>query len=237
MAAGDTNRDEVDRVSQWIESLPYSKPLSDIDFNMTSLLNKKRLSSGISYSQGVRESLNPQQYTLEYEKILENAGIYMNKKIEQTISDTSQKLCEILLNSFFPPPSNSLFSDQSFLLTLDEVRIENKARIQRDITPLLIPCASLLYLSDRILQCRHLSTKVQSEWTKVTSLAGSLPIPDYIVGLKDSAFTHNEILQLHSYSASNKATVFSDGLYFPFLVCEVSTDSPQHVIQAYNLSR
>ena len=134
---------------------------------------------------------------------------------------------------FFPPPSNSLFTGQSFLLTMDEARTENEPRVQRDITPLLVPCASLLYLHDRIPQCRHLSAKIQSEWTKVTPLAGPLPTPDYVVGLKRSAFTRDEIFQLQIYSAPNKATVFRDGLYFPFLVCEVSTDSSWH---AYKLT-
>ena len=202
---------------------------------MSQLPNKKRSSSSISYSQSVREGLNPPQYTPGYEEVLQDAGIYMNEELGRTISDASRELCEILLNSFFPPPSNSLFNHQSFLLTLDEVRNENEPRVQRDITPLLVPCASLLYLNDRILECRHLSTKIQSEWTKVTPLVGPLPTPDYVVGLKRSAFTRDEIFQLQIYSAPNKATIFRDGLYLPFLVCEVSLDRPRHAIQTYDL--
>ena len=193
---------------------------------MSRLLNKKRSSSSISHSQSVKEGRNPPQYTLGYEEVLQDANIYMNEELGQTISDASQELCEILLNSFFPPPSNSLFRGQSFSLTLDEVRNENEPRVQRNITPLLVPCASLLYLNDRILQCRHLSTKIQSAWTKAMPLAGPLPTPDYVVGLKPSAFTRDEIFQLQIYSAPNKATVFRDGLYFPFLICEVSNGRP-----------
>ena len=192
---------------------------------MSRPLNKKRSSSSLSYTQSVKEGLNPPQYTPGYEEVLQDAGIYMNEELGQTISDTSQELCEVLLNSFFPPPSNSLFGGQSFLLILDETRNENEPRVQRDITPLLVPCASLLYLHDRVLQCQHLSAKIQSEWTKVTPLAGPLPTPDYVVGLKRSAFTPDERLQLQIYSAPNKATIFRDGLFFPFLICEVSTDS------------
>ncbi|KAL8645520.1 MAG: hypothetical protein Q9210_006664 [Variospora velana] len=221
VAASGPNRDEDDRVRRWIETATRSEPSSDNDPNMSRPLNKKRSSSSMSYTQGVKEGLNPPQYTPGYEEVLQDAGIYMNEELGQTISNTSQELCEVLLNSFFPPPSNSLFGGQPFLLTLDEVRNENEPRVQRDITPLLVPCASLLYLHDRILQCRHLSAKIQSEWTKVTPLAGPLPTPDYVVGLKRSAFTRDEILQLQVYSAPNKATIFRDGLYFPFLVCEV----------------
>ena len=205
-----------------------------LSVHMSLPLNKKRSSTSLSYTQGVKEGLDPRQYIPGYEKVLQNAGIYMNRELGLTISDTSQELCKVLLNSFFPPPSNSLFGGQSFLLTLNEVRSENEPSVQRDITPLLVPCASLLYLQDRVLQCQHLSAKVQSEWTKVTPLAGPLPTPNYVVGLKRSAFTRDEILQLQIYSAPNKATIFRDGLYFPFLVCEVSTDRSQHAVQTYD---
>ena len=202
---------------------------------MSRPLNKKRSSSSLSYTQSVKEGLNPPQYTPGYEEVLQDAGICMNEELGQTISDKSQELCDVLLSSFFPPPSNSLFAGRTFLLTLDEARNENEPRVQRDITPLLVPCASLLYLHDRILQCQHLSAKIQSEWTKVTPLAGPLPTPDYVVGLKRSAFTPDERLQLQIYSAPNKATIFRDGLFFPFLVCEVSIDRLWHVIQTDDL--
>jgi hypothetical protein len=175
----------------------------------------------MSYTQSVKEGLTPPAYSPAYEEVLREAGIYMDEEVEQTISHPSQVLCQVLLNSFFPPPTSSLFAGRSFLLTLDEARHENEARVQRDITPLLVPCASLLYLHDRILPCRHLSANIQSEWTRVKPLAGPLPVPDYVVGLKRATFTHNEILALHYYSASNKPAMFRDGLYFPFLVCEV----------------
>ena len=204
---------------------------------MSQPLNKKRSSSNLSYSQSVQEGLNPLQYTPGYEEVLQNAGVFMNEQLGQTISDTSRELCEVLLNSFFPPPSNSLFRSRSFLLTLDEARNENESRVQRDILPLLVPCASLLYIHDRLVQCQHLAAKIQSEWTKVAPLAGPLPIPDYTVGLKPSAFTRDEISQLQIYTTSNKATLFRDALYFPFLICEVSIDSTWHVIQTNVFSK
>ena len=205
------------KIGYWFSRNPVLDP--DPDPTMAQILNKKRSSSSLSYTQSVKEGLSPPQYTPGYEKVLENAGIYMNE--EQAISTTSQELCEVLLNSFFPPPSNSLFRGQSFLLVLNKSRSENEPRVQRDITPLLIPCASLLYLHDRIQECRHLSAKIQCEWTRITPLAGPLPVPDYVVGLQDSAFTRVEISQLQMYTAPNKATIFRDGLYFPFLIGEV----------------
>lgn len=206
-------------IETWTKTGYWFSRNSDPDPTMAQILNKKRSSSSLSYTQSVKEGLSPPQYTPGYEKVLENAGIYMNE--EQAISTTSQKLCEVLLDSFFPPPSNSLFIGQSFLLVLNKSRSENEPRVQRDITPLLIPCASLLYLHDRIQECRYLSAKIQCEWSRVTPLAGPLPVPDYVVGLSDSAFTMVEISQLQLYTAPNKATIFRDGLYFPFLIGEV----------------
>ena len=212
-------------IEHWSKTGYWAPKCLDLDSAMSRPENKKRSSSSLSYTQSVKEGLTPPQYTPEYEEVLRDAGIYMNEESGQTISNTNRDLCDVLLNSFFPPPSNSLFAGQSFLSTLHEARNENEARVQRDITPLLVPCASLLYRHDRILQCRHLSAKIQCQWSKVTPLAGPLPTLDYVVGLKPSAFTRDEIFQLQIYSAPNKATIFSDGLYFPFLVCQVSIDN------------
>ena len=197
---------------------------------MTQTLSRGRSSSSSSDTESVKDGLNLIQYTQSYEMVLEHAGIYMNVGPGQTASNSSLELCEVLLNSFFPPPSNSLFAGSSFLFALDKLRSENKPRVQRDISPLLIPCASLLYLYDRIQQFQHLSAKVQCEWTRVTPLAGPLPIPDYAVGFQDSVFKRDEILKLQMYSTPYKATSFSDGLYFPFLICEVRNMSLTHPI-------
>ena len=217
--ASNTNGKNGLSVENWTKTGYWSSRNSDPDLTMAQIQNKKRSSSSLSYTQSVKEGLSPPQYTPGYEKVLENAGIYMKEK--QAISTTSQELCDVLLNSFFPPPSNSLFTGQTFLLVLNETRSENEPRVQRDVTPLLIPCASLLYLHDRIQECRHLSAKIQCGWTRVTPLAGPLPVPDYVVGFQDSAFTRLEISQLQIYTAPNKATIFRDGLYFPFLIGEV----------------
>jgi hypothetical protein len=226
---------EDNPVEYWVDQIPWPEFSFDKGFKMSQTqLARKRSSSGMSYTRSVKEGLNPPQYTPGYEKVLQDANIYMDEELGPTISNTSQELCDVLLNSFFPPPSNSLFTGQSFLLTLNEARNENEPRVQRDILPLLVPCASLLYLHDRIIQCRYLSVKIQAGWTKITPLAGPLPIPDYVVGLKPSAFRRNEILQLQTYSAPNKATLFRDGLYFPFLICEVSIGSLYYIIQTYD---
>lgn len=207
--------DNWSKTGYWFSQNPDSDPV------MSQTMNRKRSSSSISYTQSVKEGLSPLQYSPGYEKVLENAGIFMLEEQRQDISSTSQELCEVLLTSFFPPPSNSLFAGHLFHLTVNQSRSENEPRVQRDITPLLVPCASLLYLHDRIQQYRHLSAKIQCAWTRVAPLAGPLPIPDYVVGFQDSAFTKDEISKLQMYSASGKPTMFKDGLYFPFLIAEV----------------
>jgi hypothetical protein len=64
---------------------------------------------------------------------------------------------------------------------------------------------SLLYLHDHILSYK----KIQSEQTRVKPLTDPLLIPDYIMGLKQALFTHDEVLALHYYySASNKPVMF-----------------------------
>ena len=180
---------------------------------------------GRSYTETVRRGDNPLQYSPGYEQVLEQAGIFMSLETRKTISAESKSLCDVLLNSFFPPPTNSLFGNRSFVLALNALRSENEPRVQRDITPLLVPCVSLLYLQERIQKCEHLSAKVQNEWTKVMALAGPLPKPDYCVGLMPSAFTADEVKVLRTYSSPVRPTLFRDGFYFPFLMCEVCAEN------------
>lgn len=220
-----TDSEKTSPIKYWSKTGYWPEKFFNPDFGMSQPLNKKPSAPNMSYTQSVKEGLNPPQYTPEYENTLREAGIFMNQEPGLSVSDTSQELCTTLLDSFFPPPTNSLFRDQSFLLILEEVRNDNEPRVQRDVLPLLVPCASLLFVHDRIAQCRHLAARIQGEWTKITTLAGPQPTPDYAVGLKPSAFTDEEISKLQDYTASNSATQFRDGLYFPFLVCEVSIDN------------
>ena len=174
------------------------------------------------YSQSVREGGNPPPYTPAYEKVLADAGIFMQQQRGQaSISNTCQQLCATLLNGEYELPEYSLFADHMFRTTMERVRVRNKARVMRDITPSIVPSPEFLYIHHGILHLRHLTEEINAEWTKCICLAGPRPKPDYVIGFMSSAFTNDEVIKLKSYTAPDKATLFTEHLYFPFLLCEV----------------
>ena len=189
---------------------------------MNQRLSKKISFSALSYTQSVKEGENPPPYTPAYENVLAKAGIFMHQHLGQApISNTCQELCATLLDGEYELPEHSLFEDDMFWTTMESVRRRNEARVVRDITPLIVPSPELLYARRGILHLQHLTEEINAEWTKCICLAGPRPKPDYAIGFMSSAFTDDEITKLKSYTAPEKATQFTEHLYFPFILCEV----------------
>lgn len=59
-------------------------------------------------------------------------------------------------------------------------------------------------------------------------IGGPKPRLDLAVGIARSAFTHEEIAKLNNHSSWERATLFTNNMYFPFLLCEAK--SSQQVI-------
>ena len=189
---------------------------------MNQRLSKKISFSAMSYTQSVKEGENPPPYTPAYENVLVKAGIFMHQHLSQApISNTCQELCATLLDGEYELPEHSLFEDDMFWTTMENVRRRNEARVVRDITPLIVPSPELLYARCGILHLQHLTEEINAEWTKCICLAGPRPKPDYAIGFMSSAFTDDEVMKLKSYTAPEKATLFTEHLYFPFIMCEV----------------
>lgn len=193
---------------------------------MSQQVTKKRSSSAMSYSQGVREGEYPPAHTPAYEKqVLEPAGIIMDQQLgEEAISDGCKQLCTTLVNAKYEPPQNSLFEGNLFWKVLNGVRSRNEPRVVRDISPWLIPSAELLFMRG-FPELKNLTEEIQGDWTKCVSLVGPLPRPDFTVGFQSSAFTNDEIEKLRYHGAPEKPTLFTGDLYFPFLICEVKVRS------------
>ena len=188
---------------------------------MSQQLARKRSSSGISYTQSVKEGDNPPAYSPAYEGVLAKAGIFMYQHLgHATISNTSKELCTTLLDAGYDPPEHALFQGDLYWIVLEMVRNRNEARVVRDITPHIVPSVEILCaLGTSSLE--DLTEEINAEWSKCIPLAGPQPKPDFAVGLAQSAFTDNEMEKLKYYRAPQKPTFFTGNLYFPFLLCEV----------------
>ena len=140
-------------------------------------------------------------------------------------TDECKTLCKTLLNTEQTIPQDSLFNDDVFERICQSIQNRNEARVVRDLTPLLVPSAEILYLRGAT-QLRHLIETVNEIWIKSVSLVvnGPRPQPDFSVGLRQSAFTPDQLKKLKPLIGDWRNTsslMATDEMYFPFLTVEV----------------
>ncbi|KAI9682697.1 MAG: hypothetical protein M1829_006684 [Trizodia sp. TS-e1964] len=175
-----------------------------------------------SYAQSRREGEVPQQYTKAYEIYISTMGLEMDDfKGENLVSADSKATCEDLQYIRHKSISTSVYSKAEITKLVKLSRNRNEAMVNRDITPLIVPPISQLYLKDQDKQYEHITDEVNTQWNESWVLAGPRPKPDLAVGFLSSAFTTAEIEKLTNYTSYENLTKPTDYLCFPFLMCEV----------------
>lgn len=183
---------------------------------------KKRLASS-SYTQRVKEGEVPPAYSAAYETHLANHGLYMGEdRGRAKVRDGSKALCRSLLAKIYPDPTHTPYPLSKFLSVWQRVQNRNEPRVVRDLTSLLVPSPELLYVEGHE-DLEHVVEEIDAEWTKGSSLAGPMPKPDRAFGIFPHAFDEEETAKLKNYTAHDRPTLFTDHMYFPFLVCEVKS--------------
>lgn len=97
-------------------------------------------------------------------------------------------LCKALLERDQTIPQDSLFRNDLFKKTCEEVRNRNEAKVVQDITRLIVPSAENLaiYGAKHLI---YLYETVNEGWTSIAEYEGTLPQSNYSVGFGRSAFT------------------------------------------------
>ncbi|KAL8752114.1 MAG: hypothetical protein Q9184_005839 [Pyrenodesmia sp. 2 TL-2023] len=182
----------------------------------------KKRSRSTSYTQSVKDGENPRAYTAGYEQVLTRANITMKNSNNPGLRVTAeaQRLCDDLQKGNHDLPLNPLYHENEFSVLLERLRSRNEARVLRDLTPMIIPSVEHLDILG-YPALSHLTEELDVEWIKCLSLAGPRPKPDRSVGLHFSAFSEEELVKLKHYTAPNRATLFTENMYFPFLMGEV----------------
>ena len=219
--ASDINFENDLPIEHWAKTGRWPEIIFQPDPNMSQQLTRKRSSSAMSYSQGVKEGIYPTAHSSRYEKeVLEPMGIFLDQQYgEAAIGHGARELCQTLLQATYGIPKNSLFEGDLFWKVINGVRNEGEGRVVRDLQPDLIPSAEILSFRG-LSKANYLKETVKIPWN-VVSLAGPIPCPDFTVGLLPSAFTKPEIDKLHSHhNASDIPSRFTGDLYFPLFTCE-----------------
>ncbi len=197
---------------------------------MAHSLTRKRSTPSLSKNESdisgvsLREGKNPLVKSRRYEQILVSAGIYMDDDDKVATTKECKALCQTLLNADQAAPHDSLFNDDLFKRVCQRIRNKNEARVVRDLSPLLVPSAEILYLRGAT-NFEHLIETVDEGWIKsIPLIKGPRPQPDFAVGLKSSAFTSEQLKKLYPSIGDWQTTsrlVATDEMYFPFLTAEV----------------
>ncbi|MCJ1427645.1 hypothetical protein MMC29_005549 [Sticta canariensis] len=225
-----TKNNDVNPIQRWVEEGSWSGGNINQDSNMAHSLTRKRSSPSLSKHESdisgvsLREGKNPVVKSRRYEQLLTSAGIYMDDDDKVATTKECKALCQALLNTDQTLPHDSLFNDDLFKRVCQRVRNKNEARVIRDLSPLLVPSAEILYLRGAT-NLEHLIETVDESWIKSIPLVkGPRPQPDFAVGLKSSAFTSEQIRKLQPSIGDWQTTsrlVATDEMYFPFLTSEV----------------
>lgn len=183
----------------------------------------KRPVQSTSYTERVRNGEVPRAYTAGYEKQIAQHGIIMDEvQGKEFLTEAGKSTCEQMLSTSYDDPEYTPFPLSQFLSVWNRFRNRNEYRIFRDITPMLVPSAEILYFCGH-RDLEHIVEEFGADWKKSNPMGGPAPRPDFAAGLAYTAFTDEEIVKLAKYSAFNRAALFTDNMYFPFLLCETKS--------------
>jgi hypothetical protein len=169
----------------------------------------------------LREVKSASYKHLRYEGTLAAKGSFMGKS-KLGITITSKSSCLTLLQSKQAFPDDSLFRDDLFDEICEIVFSRNKARVVRDISPLIAPSAEVL----AIRGAKHLKILIESVnegWNNSIPVTKTRPQPDYSVAFRQEAFTKDQLKRIAPLIGEPTETSFfmaTYSMYFPFLACE-----------------
>ncbi|KAI4225204.1 MAG: hypothetical protein LQ349_007105, partial [Xanthoria aureola] len=222
---------DVDPIQRWIEEGSWSGGNFEEHGNMSQPLTRKRSTPSLSKHESdisgvsLREGKNPAVRSRRYQQILESVGICMGQPEPHVrAAQADMALCQELLQKEQPVPKDSLFNDDLFEYTCEDIANRNEARVIQDIGRLIVPAPEELFRRGA-KHFKHLIETVDECWIKSIPLVrGPRPQPDFAVGLKSSAFTSDQLRKLQPSVRDWQTTsrlVAIDEMYFPFLTAEV----------------
>jgi len=214
-----------DPIEHWIRNAcwpeDYAKSAFAMDNQTSSSEQSKKRPRTLSYSQSVKDGTAPEQYTPTYEKWIEGKGLFMDViKGEESVCTKSKELCGSLQKITQKFISPSIFPKDTSLKVIRICQNRNEGKVNRDVTPMVIPPTISLYLhGDSTME--HVVDEVNADWMATCVLAGPQIRPDLSVGLSSSAFSEAEINKMKIYTSVDNWTMFTADMYLPFLLCEV----------------
>ncbi|KAI9826036.1 MAG: hypothetical protein M1826_006834 [Phylliscum demangeonii] len=153
-------------------------------------------------------------------KRLAQNGIHI--EASALLQTSSKDLCDSYLEGNLTPGQYPCYPPEKIPRILLRIQTLNEARLQRDVTPWVVPSAENLFFSGVPIP-DYIGEEIQADWSRCATMGGTRPKPDYTVGLLPTAFTKEEVAKLQNYTSLERPFCFTPNLCFPFLICEAKT--------------
>lgn len=195
----------LDPIAHWAVTGHWPETFKEEGFRMSQPHSSKR-KSAVHHSTR-RENLSKH-------------GIF--KQNSNSLQKSSKDLCLGFLKGDLTPSRYPCYPPEQVPNILYRIQFLNEARLQRDVTPWVVPSAENLYFSGEIT-LEYIGDEINAEWIRCATMGSSKPKPDYTAGLLRNAFTLEELEKLENYASFEKPFQFTHNLCFPFLICEAKT--------------
>ena len=212
--------EESNHVVQYVEINGFRYPLP-----IRKVPNRKESDSNLTGSDetNTRQGKSTPYRTPHYATLLATKGSYLREYDVYNVPKNTKDLCRNLLEADQAVPQESLFRDDIFLKTYENLDDRNESRVIRDIACLIVPSAETL-ATYGAANLDHLIDSVNEGWTAGIPFEGPRPQPDYSVGFRQSAFTDEQFQKIRPFIGTLWDTSFFTATYrifFPFLTSEV----------------
>lgn len=157
-----------------------------------------------------------------YEIVLKTKGVFLSEHKEGVTRESTDRY-QLLLETDNDVPNDSLFRDDLFKATCEEIRNRNEAKVIQDVSRLIVPSAPHLAIRGS-KKLEILTESVNEGWNNSIALTKPRPQPDYAVGFRREAFTEEQLSKIQPFVGDLTETSFFMAtwyMYFPFLSCEV----------------
>ena len=196
----------LDPVAHWASTKRWPEAFKDEGFRISLASSSEQTSTSVDYSD------HPQW-------LIETRIFMPDAKATGLIQKSSQDLCRSFCEGSHIPRQFPDYPLEQIPYILWRIQFCNSERLQRDITPWIVPSAENLYLHGEITP-DYIVEEVREEWIESAMMGGLRPKPDYTVGLSRKAFTEEENKTLDHHTWRERPFFCTLRLCFPFLMCE-----------------
>jgi hypothetical protein len=141
---------------------------------------------------------------------------------QYSMAPESEELCKALMEGSQSPPGYPMYPEDKRGEVIKLMASAPEALIQQYLTPVIIPSILVLRLHGRI-QLQHFGDEINALWTRAETLGSTQPKPDYVAGLRMSAFDSSTQEKLVDYATPATPVLLTSEICFPLVIGEVKS--------------